>query len=156
MQKPLWFAGLSGDSDPAVSFPPPLWSLLMFSFTGSLPPRSAASKLLLSGSSLAHLNFSTSLRAFGLQISSSDAPRKQKAYLIIGFIHLPQKYISSYLTHTKVVWYLRRYRTCPHSYSNQIPENLALNPLLNPISNPSTHSDHYLLWSEYQFYCNSL
>ena len=46
--------------------------------------------------------------------------------------------------------------TCPHSYSNQIPENLALNPLLNPISNPSTHSDDGLLWSEYEFYCNSL
>lgn len=93
---------------------------------------------------------------FGPHSSSPDTPQKHKAYLIIGFTYLPQKYFSFQFTHAKWKSTLRKYMTCPHSYSNQIPENLALNPLLNPISNPSTHSDDGLLWSEYEFYCNSL
>lgn len=157
MQKPLWCAGALSDLDHAIPSHGPSGSLLLFSFMDSPPPSSTTVQLLLSGSSLTLLNISTNLRAFGPHNSSPDTPRKHEAYLIIGFTHLSQKYFSFQFSHAKCKGYLVfKDMTCPHSYSNQIPENRALNPLLNPISNPSTQSDDCLLWSEYEFCCNSL
>lgn len=126
MQKPLWSAGVLSDLEHAIPSHCSSASLLMVSFMDSPPPCSTMVQLLLSGSSLTHLNVSTNLRVFGPHSSSPDTPRKHKPYLIIRFTHLSQKYFSFQFTHAKCKSYLVfKDMTCPHSYSNQIPESLA-------------------------------